>query len=182
MEIKFNWFHKYVHLYYVDGLHNYLKSRKEHFLNTHSNSDDLDYKGGKYNASINNPSTESKLLEIHNSIIEKYYHVSPHYKTSTFSIYTQDNTNNVDVFHNHIDDASIVSTCYIDPPNEGGGLEVFFNERPLVLNIEPNIIYMFPAWMLHRPTTQKDNTIRICINWGYESILRPIHKITSDKW
>ena len=44
MEIKFKWFHKYVHLYYVDGLHNYLKSRKEHFLNTHSNSNDLDYK------------------------------------------------------------------------------------------------------------------------------------------
>ena len=52
----------------------------------------------------------------------------------------------------------------------------------ITLSPEPDYIYFFPSWVLHRPLPQNTDKDRICINWGIESSKRPIHKITGDRW
>jgi hypothetical protein len=66
---------------------------------------------------------------------------------------------------------------------EGGGIEFFFHQNHLITILpEPNHIYFFPSWVLHRPLPQNTDKDRICINWGVESSKRPIHKLTGDRW
>jgi hypothetical protein len=85
----------------------------------------------------------------------------------------------------HYTTSTIASTTYINPleKDEGGGIEFFFHQNHLITILpEPNHIYFFPSWVLHRPLPQNTDKDRICINWGVESSKRPIHKLTGDRW
>ena len=47
---------------------------------------------------------------------------------------------------------------------------------------EKDVIYTFPSWLNHKPLPQTTDTPRYSINWGYNCNLRPIHKLTGDRW
>ena len=184
--IRFWKYNYHLHLYHVKGLHDKLK---EEFPTEYHIEQFKKEKKGVHAKRIANYFLEeekSKFLEdIFVYIANKYYLVDEQWGKISIMAYYQTNEEGISKFHNHARYSTLTATTYIDPPNEdeGGQLE-FFNPPDNNLTISPkkDVIYFFPSWLLHRPLPQTNKEPRICLNWGYESTLRPIHKITGDRW
>ena len=187
MDIKFRRSHPYIHMYHVKGLNNWLRSEKELLIEEN--------KKPKPKEGVENYYTSSKLIneELHSLLVNitlRYYFVGNDYDRSfnygpTPMVYCQTREEWASIFHNHYKSDTITATTYIDPIDQehGGGLELFIHEksRPIIYP-EPNHVYFFPAWILHRPLPQSIDTPRLCINWGFNCSVRPIHKLTGDRW
>lgn len=183
-KIQFSWVHKYVHSYHVEGLHDRLSKYKseltKEFLEKYK---ELAVLG------INNVTTRIKEFEdefapLLYHIVNKYYLVDEAYNHISFGTYIQDKDRQMNYFHHHWEQTTMSSTMYIDPlkSDEGGGLQFRIGEEIINVLPEKDYIYFFPSWLQHRPAPQTVKSPRICMNWGYNCNLRPIHKISGDRW
>lgn len=183
--IKFNRFNQYVHGYYVDGLHDRLLKFKENIVKDYwDDKEELD-KNNTYNAPLRNVELRDNLRHLCFNIVRFYYNVDEGWDNSNFGIYVQTKDSYTNIFHSHYISSTITCTFYIDPPSleEGGALELMMDDAK-VLSFQPkeNYIYLFPAWVSHRPTPHKSEIERVCFNWGYDCLQRPVHKLVGDRW
>ena len=184
MNIEFTRFNVYLHAYKVDGLHNFLSNHRKEFINIYEEFNKKEFTG-IFNEQIYNPQIITPLTNLLYRIVNEFYYVDKNWRDMTPMLYAQTNKDNTSIFHNHYEESSITSTLYLDPtnPDEGGELEFYLREEnnPKVFPVK-DYIYFFPSWVLHKPLPQTRSTPRFCINWGYECLKRPIHKLTADKW
>jgi len=182
--IKFSRFHRYIHIYHLEGLNNWLQSEKNLLIKESKND--------KISGEVVNYRTTSELINhgfnsLLTDIALQYYHVGSNVDWSEVApmVYYQTKEEGVNKFHHHYFSSTITATTYIDPMDKehGGGLELFLHDtfRPIIYP-EPDCIYFFPSWVLHKPLPHFIDTPRLCINWGLDCLLRPIHKLTGDKW
>ena len=125
----------------------------------------------------------SKLIEV----ITENYHVSSPFSHSSIGVYLQTNEQFISTYHNHISSSDITCILYINPPPPGTGGELqclteVLEDAPIVVKPQVNKLYVLPSWVYHRPIPQTHPSPRISLNWGYNSSIRPIHKITGDRW
>ena len=173
----------YLHLYHVKGLHQDLLERfpidfHEEGKETIKNIDavanyPIDPHKGKF------------VSDIIDFIIEEYYVIDKKFDNIACGGYYQTDKEYTSQFHNHIMNSTITGTAYINPtkPGEGGELEMIFpNYQKIKYQPQEDIISLFPSWMLHRPLPQTRKEPRICLNYCFNSVKRPIHKMTGDKW
>jgi|11BtaG_2_1085332.scaffolds.fasta_scaffold19085_3 hypothetical protein len=105
------------------------------------------------------------------------YHFNPidtSYPDFEVWLYSQNNTNNRSVWHNH-PEAELNTVFYLDIPKEGGELQML-NVDPSInkfkeekIKVENNKLYIMPFWWYHRPLSQKDSNERLCFNIQYHS-------------
>jgi hypothetical protein len=105
------------------------------------------------------------------------YHFNPINKSlPEFKVwlYSQNNTNNRSVWHNH-PEAELNTVFYLDIPKEGGQLQML-NVDPSInkfkeetITVQNNKLYIMPFWWYHRPLPQKDSKERLCFNIQYYS-------------
>jgi len=179
--------HKYLHEYDFP-YHDYLVKNLDYIdkIYEEGKTDAL----GNYSANVmfSHNKIWSFLNPKLNEIVSKNYYVSPFFVENDMGIYKQTkNQDHVYPSHNHIHSSTITGVFYINPPqiNEGGELILHVNNvynNPISVNPKPNKLYLFPSWIYHHVTPQTSSTLRYSVNWGYNSVLRPIHKITGDLW
>tara|TARA_R110000803_G_scaffold210430_2_gene282177 strand:+ start:812 stop:1375 length:564 start_codon:yes stop_codon:yes gene_type:complete len=184
--VRFRKLHNYIHSYEIKGLDEFLRTYEEEFNLIYYKFEKLRDRGIKgFNDSILNPNIVKPLREIQESIVDKFYIVDKNWEDYSFMLYSQTESDNKKVYHNHQKSFSIASTMYLNAPNreDGGELQFFFGEQdePIIHPIK-DTIYFFPGWSLHRPLAHKGKNIRHCINWGYQCSNNPIHKLTGDRW
>lgn len=92
------------------------------------------------------------------------------------------NTHHHDMWHDHLQRASINAVYYIDPPKVGGNLQLSYLKEDHEIEIEKDRIYLFPGWMPHRPLPQRDAEPRLSINLEFLTDYRPIFKHTETRW
>lgn len=135
---------------------------------------------------INNRELSDWFNQKLNKIVKKYYHVSsPFHDNLGLRAYIQTNTPTNSFFHSHIHQPGVIcGVMYYNIPKEGGEFEIFDSPHEPPFKIKPklNKVYFFPNWLYHRPTPQKDDISRICLNWIYNSNVRPISKNLGEKW
>ena len=124
-----------------------------------------------------------KLIKI---VTENYY-VSPPFIDHEIGIYKQQNNSHIYSSHNHYHSSTIIGVVYINPPKPQEGGELILHPNPVYEDIikitpKPNKLYLFPGWVFHHVSPQTISIPRYSLNWGYYSRMRPIHKLTSDKW
>ena len=181
--VNFKRIEKYIHLYYVEGLHDWLtpyKSRlNDLFWEWKNKKED-----GNANYFIEDSFLQSNLQDLFFKITQKYYHIENNdKKLQKIGIYYQDNKEYFAKYHNHYDISDINCVTYLDPPLEGGELQLYLHENNQIkIPIRKNLIYFFPGWMMHKPLPQESTTSRLCFNWGCRSNIPIIHKLTGDRW
>ena len=184
MNIRFEKIDQYIHAYKVEGIHDMLLKYKKEFNDIYMDYMDRRKTEDLYNISLDIPEIQSYLDPIFNSVVKNYYYIDNTWDNYSYSLAIQNNELHHDVYHNHVN-STLTATTYLNPPrvDEGGGLIFFLHEfkRPII-QPQKDYIYFFPSWVLHKPLPQTRKEPRICLNWGYESIQRPIHKLTGDKW
>ena len=164
----------------------------EEFLNKNYQNLINYYDNGKVEGFNDLGLVDTPINSFFNPKIEKIIHdtfiVEKHNWGATYNLYVQDNTNTKHNWHNHIHLASsICGVFYTQLPKEGGEFEVihppsFEIDQPLRFKPQLNKIYLFPSWLYHRATPQKDKEKRICINIAYPSYFRPIVKNFGYIW
>ena len=132
---------------------------------------------------------EFKKIELGLSkIVEENYFVGNKFASGGIRAYVQNNQNSTQILHNHVNlKGSICAVFYLNIPKQGG--EILFrdlenSEWGSEVTIKPklNKVYLFPYWLPHVPLPQQDTTSRICFNWMYGSIQRPVHKFYLTQW
>lgn len=104
------------------------------------------------------------------------------------NIYVQNNEHYYQKIHHHPTTSSLSSIFYLDVPEEGGDLDIFYphpdiNEFVIDrISVEENMLYFFPYWMYHSPVPQSDKKYRISFNYDYFCRERPILKKTGTMW
>ena len=184
--IKFQLFCDYVHLYYVEGLHDKILEemdvgRLEEYYYT--NRDEM-WKRDTANYPLALRECEF-IVDVCEDITRKYYYVDEMWKKTSMMAYFQTNEETQNIWHNHIHDSSITATVYINPTLEGeGGELLFWHPKDGEVKIQPqkDVIFFFPSWLMHKPLPQTREEPRICLNWAYDSSTRPIHKLSGDRW
>jgi len=179
-DFSFNRLHKYVHEYDFP-YHDFLSSFKGRVLEEYGN------KGDMYGP-ISNIGCEIKeindfLIPKLNLLVESYYSLDKPWAPHGIMLYVQDNKDSNHTFHNHMGAPVLTGVFYLDPPQNGGELEIM--DLPFdSIKIKPkkDKVYIFPSWAYHRPLPQEDTTPRISFNWGYISSKRPVHKLSGDIW
>ena len=182
-KVIFNPINSTFHTYYVEGLHDYLLSFNDLATNTFLNKKEERFRLGKYNAPTPEGELKNNLLNLYNKILNDFYYIGDLSKSyfGGLGISYQDDKLSNSTFHNHWK-ASLVSTVYINPP-ETPSFEIWNPPQdPIHITLQKNTLYFLPNWMLHRATPQQTKTPRICFNWTYITQLRPIHKLTGDRW
>jgi hypothetical protein len=91
-------------------------------------------------------------------------------------IYCQNDEHFASERHTHISTSTINAVTYIDIPEKGGALELDIMGNVVELYPDPNKIYFFPYWVVHRPLPQKDKRWRICINLEFYDNNRALRK------
>jgi hypothetical protein len=177
--------HKYLHKYDFPH-HNFLLKNLDFFENHYKKGiKEANLNGGNNVMFIGNPIWDFLNKELL-KIVHKNYYVDDYFIYNSLGIYIQNNDSNVPLLHNHMSGSIISGVFYINPPEEkeGGGLKLYFDnlKDPFIIYPKPNELYLFPSWAMHSPLPQTSSIPRICLNWGYHSRSRPIHKVTGDLW
>ena len=175
-------------------LHNYLISKPfnfEELNNCHKDKMINQFKqdkifqnlgGGGYNTYYKDQEYNSIISEAFSKIVHENFEVSKLLKPIKTWIYAQTDRYWSSVWHNHVNTSSINAVYYIDPPKRGGGLNLRLYGTEHIIHPEPNIIYIFPYWLEHRPLPQEDSAWRISVNIEYMCSQRPVIKETSIIW
>lgn len=137
---------------------------------------------GGYNTHYDNEEYNSIIGEAFLNIVQQNFEVSQLVDKIKTWIYVQNYQHWHSVWHTHVTTASVNAVFYIDPPKKGGGLNLRFNGIEHIIHPEPNILYIFPCWMEHRPLPQEDDEWRISVNIEYMCNQRPIVKETQIMW
>ena len=187
--IRFERLNRYIHCYHVPGLHDYLSQYKDNMLKVfNEKNEQFLEKFGSRNVPISNDSDLGQSRIVLDFIAQQYYYVDKQYRWDEMGVYIQDHTTKVFEYHTHNNDMTVmVGTMYINPPenrDEGGGLQLNFpvDFENLKIGVKKDWIYIFPSYILHRPTAQTTKTPRLCFNWTYQSRKKPIHKLSGDIW
>ena len=120
------------------------------------------------------------------NIVLREFLIDPKSNFKTYlRLYMQTNNNYESTLHNHIHaPGNLCSVFYLNVPKKGG--EILFSNSKLggEVKIKPQEekLYLFPKWLDHKPLPQLDKTPRLCFNWDYPGIIRPIVKYTKVLW
>jgi hypothetical protein len=78
--------------------------------------------------------------------------------------YVQNDAHASPVWHDHLLTATINGVYYLAVPDPSG--ELWFRHRDTVRKITPEEgqLYLFPRWLLHKPTAQTSHEYRISVN------------------
>lgn len=183
--VKFERFNQYIHGYHVEGLHDKISKFKEEILKDYWKDKEELFKMDSYNTPLRNWELRTNLNKLCFNIVRHYYSVDEGWSNSNFGIYVQTKDSYKNLFHHHYNSCTITCTFYIDPPKheEAGALELMMdNAKAFSLQPEKDFIYLFPAWISHRPTPHTSDIERVCFNWGYDCLQRPVHKLIGDRW
>lgn len=115
-------------------------------------------------------------------IVDETFNVSPPLNPVPTWIYAQNNKHWRSVWHSHVNTSTVNAVYYIDPPKRGGGLNLRYQGVEHIVHPEPNMLYIFPCWMEHRPLPQEDDEWRISVNIEYMCKSRPITKNKGVIW
>lgn len=121
-------------------------------------------------------------------VVSKIFTVEKLLLPPTYNLYVQNNKTTTFDLHNHVHTpASICGVFYANLPQHGGELEIIHfplnpPENPIKFKPKPNKIYFFPPWLYHKPSPQKDESPRICINFNYHTNNKPIVKGEGILW
>ena len=142
---------------------------------------DNDFEKG-YNTLYDDPAYTSIISRGFLELIDREFTVSDSVNPIRTWIYVQNNIRSNNVWHNHVNTSTINAVFYIDPPQEGGELQLLLNNTIHSVKPEKNKIYIFPYWMDHRPSSQVDPEWRISVNIEYMCLKRPILKKHNILW
>jgi hypothetical protein len=188
-EVQFYKFNSLIHIYEVKGLHDKLLKYKNKILkNYYTQKDKVFVAENKYNTPFTDPSFYHEFDSLLYGIVNNYYLVGEVFDPKTIGIYIQTPDSYRSMRHNHYNSGMITSTLYIDPIeniDEGGGIEFYIgseSQDQWIIYPKKDNIYFFPSWLIHSPLPQTREKERICLNWGYDTNIRPIHKVTGDRW
>lgn len=126
-----------------------------------------------------------------NGLIQHFYQVNPPINELSPYLYMQNKNNSINDFHTHIHINAkpffnfMVATFYLHDlkDDEGGGLEIMIPPYdPIYIKTKKDKLYTFPHWLLHRPSPQTSNNLRLCLNWGYKTNQKFTHRISKDIW
>lgn len=175
----------FIHQYYVTNLHNSLLKYKEEIFGNFLDKEKEHIYPGQANIEVKSKIVRDIVISVNSYIADQFYYLKDSfYRNAKIGAYIQNDKNSTSDFHTHWQ-GTLVSTLYLDPPNEGEGgeFEIVLPPRPSV-KIQPkkDYIYFIPGWLLHRPLPQTSNVPRVCINWIEHSMARPIHKLTGQRW
>ena len=135
-----------------------------------------------YNTIYDDDAYTSIISKAFLNIVEKNFIVSSLTRPIKTWIYVQNNVHSNNVWHTHVSTSSINAVYYIDPPKRGGGLSLRYLGEETIIRPEPNMLYIFPYWLEHKPEPQKDEDWRISVNIEYMCDSRPIVKETGVMW
>ena len=174
----------FIHWYKVEGFHDNLSQFKEEITTGFHEEKKERWGKGLWNVSLSKGGAFEYSTNIFYYIINNYYFVTKPFFNSNIQVYIQDNKEGRSIPHSHETTSTITATTYLDPPEEGEGgeLELSYNEQKMRIQPKKDIIYFFPSWLTHRPLPQTREKPRVCLNWGYDCEIRPIHKLTGDRW
>ena len=159
--------------------HDIAKEHKDDMFDQYLKKIDPD-KG--FNIEYTNEPLMSKLRDEFEKVVKDNFEVDDVRVPIKSYIYCQDDFHGVYKLHNHISTATISGVMYVDPPKDGGELLLFEDGEFYKQTIEKDKIYLFPYWVWHQPTPQKDKLIRISINFEYKCTKRPLHKVSKQMW
>jgi len=134
-----------------------------------------------FNVHYQNDEYQKYIEEKYLNVIHSLFDVSEQLNEIKIWTYIQDAIRSNNYWHNHLTTSTVNSVYYIDPPNNGGELEIHFFDN-ICIPIKKDTLYLFPSWMEHRPLPQQDEKIRISINIEYMCRSRPVMKIGNVMW
>lgn len=123
-----------------------------------------------------------------NKIIQDNYYAGKNLANSPTNLYVQlpnAPKEEQSFYHNHTHTVgNIIGVFYLNIPEEGGEFSVW---NPPILDhfqFKPEIdrVYFFPIWLMHKALPHSGDKVRVCFNWAYNGDIRPIHKLTGNKW
>lgn len=138
--------------------------------------------GGGYNTLYDCDEFTDIIRDKFLSVIKDTFDVGYMLRPIQTWIYCQNNQHSNNVWHNHVNTSSVNAVFYIDPPDQGGGLQVQMNDTIHTINVEKNKLYLFPYWLDHRPVAQISPEWRISVNIEYYCKERPIVRATRQMW
>ena len=138
--------------------------------------------GAGYNTYYDDEEYNSIISEAFLNLVQQNFEVSKSLDKIKTWIYAQNYQYRHSVWHTHIKTSSVNAVFYIDPPKIGGGLNLRLDGVEHIIHPEPNLIYIFPYWMEHRPLPQEDADWRISVNIEYMCDRRPVVKETGTIW
>ena len=108
-------------------------------------------------------------------------------KYVTMAVYIQNNESYTSILHDHQSSlGSIAGVFYYNLPKEGGKFYYKYLDgdwgEENEIQLQENKLYLFPAWLPHKPLPQQDSSYRVCFNIMYPSNERAIHKLTRNRW
>ena len=108
-------------------------------------------------------------------------------KYVNIAVYLQNNEIFTSKLHDHVSTlGSISGVFYYNLPKEGGEFYYKYLDKEWgeenKIQLQENKIYLFPAWLPHKPLPQQDPSYRLCFNIEYPSNERAIHKSTGVRW
>ena len=141
------------------------------------NSDENGY-NTLFDDSVYTSTIKNKFLKV----IEDEFLVSSQLGEIKTWIYVQNKKHFKSVWHTHVKTSTVNAVYYIDPPKKGGGLNLRFSGREIVIHPDINQLYLFPYWMEHRPLPQDEDDWRISVNIEYLCSQRAEVKKTGILW
>jgi hypothetical protein len=135
-----------------------------------------------YNMEYVNPAYTKVVANKFHLLVEELFDVSELLNPIKTWMYVQNNEHCTDNWHDHVRTASVNGVFYIDPPENGGALQLIYLDTVHTVEIQPKRLYIFPGWLCHRPTKQEDENWRVSINVEYYCRHRPIVKSTGIIW
>lgn len=135
-----------------------------------------------YNTHFDDPEYTPIIAQKFEEVVKDIFDVDEKSRPIKTWIYCQNNKRNKSVWHSHVNTCTVNGVFYIDPPKEGGGLQLFLNGFVDTIQPKKDKLYLFPYWMDHRPLPQEDDDWRISVNVEYFCRQRPIVKQTGIIW
>lgn len=127
-----------------------------------------------------NEELRSRVQNLFWDIIRDNFETSSPIAPLSLRCYVQNDTNFIHRVHNHISTATISAVFYLQIPKVGGGIRFYLGDDSILYLPKPDKIVLFPSWLYHSPTPQKDNSYRICVNLEFPCVTRPILKNKID--
>jgi len=158
------------------------QAHKSKMIDTFERDKDNRKLGKGHNSLYADPAYTSIISNAFLNLVDEEFVVSDPVSPITTWIYVQNNVVSTNIWHNHVKSSTINAVFYINPPQEGGELQLLLHNTMYSVKPEKNKIYIFPYWMDHRPSSQVDPEWRISVNIEYMCLKRPILKKQNILW
>ena len=101
---------------------------------------------------------------------------------STCFAYVQNHERGASVWHDHLLTSTINGVYYLYVPDAEGQLWFMFRETLLKVTPEEGWLYLFPRWLLHKPTPQRSPEHRISLNVELITNECPLARDDQARW